>query len=97
MFIRVVNYEIKPGMMDEAEKVYHDLTKKALENQPALERAYAMINTQTGIAMTVAVWADKEDFEKFNATDDGKEMADHVAPLLANPPNVVEFDRLIQA
>ena len=97
MFIRVVNYEIKPGMMEEAETVYHTLTKNALASQPGYQSGYALINTQTGIAMTVGTWASKHDFEKYSATDSGKELADHVAPLLANPPTVVEFDRMIQA
>ena len=38
----------------------------------------------------------KEAFETFNATDAGKEMSAQVSPLLANPPVVAEFDRLIQ-
>lgn len=97
MFIRVVSYEVKPGMMDEAEKVYHKLTKEALRTQPGFQNGYAVINTQTGLALTVAVWASKEDFEQFSATGAGKELAEQVEPLLANPPTVTEFDRLIQA
>ena len=96
MFVRVVNYEVKPGMMDEAEQVYNDQTRKALESQPGFERSYALINTQTGMAMTVAVWASKEEYEQFGASEAGKEMADNVTPLLANPPTVTEFDRMIQ-
>jgi heme-degrading monooxygenase HmoA len=96
MFIRVVSYEVKPGMMDEAEQVYHKLTAKALKTQPGFQNGYAIINSRTGIAMTVAVWASKEDFEQFSATGAGKELADQVAPLLANPPIVTEFDRMIQ-
>jgi quinol monooxygenase YgiN len=97
MFIRVVSYEVKPGMMDEAEQVYHKLTSEALRTQAGFQNGYAIINSRTGIAMTVAVWASKEDFEHFSATGAGKELADQVAPLLANPPTVTEFDRLIQA
>ena len=96
MFVRVVNYEIKPGMMDEAQSIYYELNRKNLENYPAFERGYALVNTQTGLAMTVAVWTSKEDFEHFSATGDGKEMADRVAHLLANPPTVAEFDRMLQ-
>ena len=96
MFIRAVNYEVKPGMMEEAENVYHTLTGKLLKAQQGFERGYAMINSKTGLAVTVAVWASKEDFEAFNATDEGKEMAAQVSPLLANPPVVTEFDRLVQ-
>ena len=96
MFIRVVNYEVKPGMMEEAETVYHTLTKNALATQPGYQSGYAIINTQTGIAMTVGTWASKHDFEKFSVTEAGKEMADQISPLLANPPLVAEFDRMIQ-
>jgi quinol monooxygenase YgiN len=97
MFIRVVSYEVKPGMMDEAEQVYHKFTSEALRTQPGFQNGYAIINSHTGIALTVAVWAAKEDFERFIATGAGKALAGQIEPLLANPPIVTEFDRLIQA
>ncbi len=97
MFIRVVNYEIKPGMMEEAEKVYQEFTGKALETQVGLHNSYAIINTQTGLALTVTAWASKEAFEQFSATEGGKALAARIEPLLANPPTVSEFNRLIQA
>jgi quinol monooxygenase YgiN len=96
MFIRSVSYEIKPGMMEEAEQLYHTLTRKAIDTHKGFERGYAMVNSKTGMAVTVAVWASKEAFEEFNGTDAGKELAERVTPLLANPPVVTEFDRLIQ-
>lgn len=97
MFIRAVTYEVKPGMMEEAERVYHTLAQKTLKKQKGFERGYAMVNSMTGMAVTVAVWSSKEDFEAFNATDAGKEMSEQVSPLLANPAVVAEFDRMIQA
>jgi quinol monooxygenase YgiN len=96
MFIRSVSYEVKPGMMEEAEQVYHTVTRKMLDTQAGLEHGYAMVNSKTGLVVTVAVWASKEAFEEFNATGAGKEFAERVTPLLANPPLVTEFDRLIQ-
>ena len=97
MFIRAVAYEIKPGMMEEAERVYHTLAEKTLKKQKGFERGYAMVNSKTGMAVTVAVWTTKEDFDAFNATEAGKEMSEQVSPLLANPAIVSEFDRMIQA
>ena len=97
MFIRVVNYEIKPGMMEEAEKVYHNVTAQALQDQAGFQSGYALINTQTGIALTVGVWNSKEDFEKFSSTGAGKELPAQITPLLANPPSVNEFDRMLEA
>lgn len=97
MFIRAVTYEVKPGMMEEAEEVYHTLAEKTLKSQAGFERGYAMVNSKTGIAVTVAIWASREDFETFNATDAGKAMAEQISPLLANPSVVSEFDKMIQA
>lgn len=96
MFIRAVTYEVKPGMMEEAERVYYNLAQKSYKTQKGFERGYAMVNSKTGMAVTVAVWTSKEDFETFNATDAGKEMSERVSPLLANPPVVTEFDRMLQ-
>lgn len=96
MFIRSVSYEIKPGMMEEAEHLYHTLTRKAIDSQEDFERGYAMVNSVTGMAVTVAVWTSKEAFEAFSATEAGKELAERVAPLLANPPIVSEYDKVIQ-
>jgi quinol monooxygenase YgiN len=96
MFIRAVTYEVKPGMMEEAEQVYHTLADKSLKTQKGFERGYAIVNSKTGMAVTFAVWASKEDFDTFNATKAGKEMSERVSPLLANPPVVAEFDRMIQ-
>ncbi len=96
MFIRAVTYEVKPGRMEEAEQIYHTLTLHALKAQKGFEKGYAMINSKTGMAVTVAVWASKEDFDAFNATDAGKQMNEQVTPLLVNSPIVSEFDRLLQ-
>ncbi|MBN9390078.1 MAG: antibiotic biosynthesis monooxygenase [Chloroflexi bacterium] len=96
MFIRSVSYEIKPGMMEEAEQLYHTLTRKAIDSREGFEQGYAMINSKTGVAVTVAVWTSKEAFEEYNATEAGKEMAERVSPLLANPPIVTEFDKLLR-
>ena len=86
MFIRVVSYEVKPGMMDEAEKLYHKFAKEGLRTQAGFQNGYAVINSQTGIALTVAVWASKEDFEQFSATGAGKELAGQIEPLWRTRP-----------
>lgn len=97
MFIRAVTYEVKPGKMDEAEQVYHHITQHSLKKTKGFEKGYALVNSKTGMAVTVAYWSSREDFDAFNATDAGKEMAEQVAPLLANPAIVTEYDRMIEA
>jgi heme-degrading monooxygenase HmoA len=89
MYARVNYRQIPPGKMDEAVRVYREVTGPDRRAQPGFQQGLILTNRDTGKLIALAFWASETDMKE--ASPSG-----HVNAVAGGPPEREEYEVAVQ-
>lgn len=86
MHARVVNLRVMPRDTREMVRIYRDSVMPAAREQPGFEGAVLLTDPQTGIGISITLWASEEDREAGEASGYYRRQIRKFSDLLTETP-----------
>jgi len=97
MYARVVTVQVQPGKMDEMISIYRDSVVPAAKEQKGFKGIFALTDTDTNKAISIALWETEADMKAGEASGYLNEQIAKVAPTFAGPPTTERYEVSVQA
>ena len=97
MYARVVTVQIQPGKMDEMISIYRDSVVPAAKEQKEFKGIFALTDTDTNKAISIALWETEADMKAGEASGYLNEQIAKVAPTFAGSPATERYEVSVQA
>jgi heme-degrading monooxygenase HmoA len=93
MYAALINYQVKPGCLDEALRVWREEVEPAAEGQSGYRSSVLLLERADNRLMVVAYWDTKAHDDAFATTGPwraGSELRNKIDALLSEEPSRVE-------
>lgn len=86
MYARTVTIQVRPNMVDEAQKLFSESVIPAAKQQKGFEGALLLSDPNSGKGMSVTLWETEADLKAGEGSGYFQEQIAKVGPLLVGPP-----------
>ena len=97
MYARVVNVQLKQGMLDEAKRIVNDSVVPALKEQKGFKSQFLLTQQDTNKAISINLWETEADLTAFETSPLYREVLGKLAAVRAAPPTGQAYEVSVQA
>lgn len=97
MYARVVTVQIKPGMTEEATKIYQDSVVPASKEQPGSEGLFLLVDRGTGKGYSISLWDSEAAMIASESSGYLNQQLAKFGPLLAAAPTTERLEVAVKA
>ncbi len=97
MYARVVNVQLKQGMLDEAKRIVNESIVPVLKEQKGFKNQFLLTQQDTNKAISINLWETEADLTAFETSPLYREVLGKLAAVLAGPPAAEAYEVSVQA
>ena len=97
MYARVVNVQLKQGMLDEAKGIINESVVPVFKEQRGFKSQFLLTQQDTNKAISINLWETEADLTAFETSPLYPEVLGKLADVLAGPPAGDAYEFSVQA